>query len=116
MNTKRERRTEVGGASVGSVDLGAACPVDFDAELQRYSIVLRQAFGICRPDRVLDIGCGTGRTTRDAARLAAAGHALGVDISAAAIAQAREAAEAEGLENVRFEQADAATHGFPAEH
>jgi SAM-dependent methyltransferase len=39
-----------------------------------------------------------------------------VDISAAAIARARELAEAEGLGNVRFEKADAATYGFPAEH
>src|SRR5262249_28732203 len=91
-------------------------PVDYDAELQRHNIVLRQACGICRDDRVLDIGCGTGQTTREAARLAAAGHALGIDVSEAAIARAREAAEADGLGNVRFEQADAATHGFPAEH
>jgi SAM-dependent methyltransferase len=39
-----------------------------------------------------------------------------LDVSAAAIARAREAAEAEGLGNVRFEQADAATYGFPLEH
>ena len=32
-------------------------------------------------DRVLDVGCGTGQTTRDAARIAHAGSALGVDLS-----------------------------------
>ncbi len=32
-------------------------------------------------DRVLDIGCGNGQITRAAARLAASGAALGVDLS-----------------------------------
>jgi hypothetical protein len=36
-------------------------PVDYDAELLRYNIVLRQAFRIHEHDRVLDVGCGTGR-------------------------------------------------------
>jgi SAM-dependent methyltransferase len=116
MNAKRARHTELDGTSLGADDLGTVGPVDYDAELQRHNIVLRQACGIGRDDRVLDIGCGTGQTTREAARLAVAGHALGVDVSAAAIARAREPAEAEGLGNVSFEQADAATHGFPAEH
>src|SRR5215469_11729806 len=116
MNAKRARPIEAGEATVCPDDLATVGPVDYDAELQRHNIVLRQACGICRDDRVLDIGCGTGQTTREAARLAAAGHALGIDVSEAAIARAREAAEADGLGNVRFEQADAAMHGFPAEH
>ena len=33
-------------------------------------------------DDVLDIGCGTGKATRDVARLAAQGSVLGVDLSA----------------------------------
>src|SRR5919204_1781287 len=103
MNTKPARRTEAGSGSIGRDDLATAGRVDYDAELQRHNVVLRQACGICRDDRVLDVGCGTGQTTREAARLAAAGHALGVDISAAAIARARGAAEAEGLTNVSFE-------------
>jgi SAM-dependent methyltransferase len=102
------QRSESKRQTVGSVD--------YDAELQRHNIVLRQASDICRDDRVLDVGCGTGQTTREAARLAAAGEALGIDVSETAIARAREAAEAEGLGNVRFEQGDAATHGFPAAH
>jgi SAM-dependent methyltransferase len=41
---------------------------------------------------ILDIGCGTGQTTRDAARMAPAGSELGVDISASVIERARELA------------------------
>jgi SAM-dependent methyltransferase len=69
-------------------------------------------------DRVLDIGCGTGQSTRDAARLAGeAGRAHGVDLSAAMLAEARRRTEAEGLSNVTYEQADAQVHAFdPAEY
>ena len=59
---------------------------------------------------MLDIGCGTGHTTRQAARAARDGHALGVDISAPAIENAR--ALSGDLGNVGFEQADAQVHPF----
>ncbi|WP_158895101.1 class I SAM-dependent methyltransferase [Amycolatopsis anabasis] len=62
---------------------------------------------------VLDIGCGSGRTTRDAARRAAAGSALGVDLSSPMIELARRRAELEGVPNATFEQADAQVHPFP---
>jgi SAM-dependent methyltransferase len=87
--------------------------MDYDAELRLHNDVLRRTYGIRRRDRVLDIGCGTGQTTRDAARTAAAGSALGVDISANAIDRARELAHAEGIGNVAFEHADAQVHRFP---
>jgi SAM-dependent methyltransferase len=88
--------------------------VNYDAELRRHDEVLRRAVDVQAHDRVLDIGCGTGQTTRQAARTASAGSALGVDVSAAAIGRARELAGAEGLGNVTFEHADAQVHRFPA--
>jgi SAM-dependent methyltransferase len=88
--------------------------MNYDAELQRHNHVLRRACGIRRADRVLDIGCGTGQTTRDAARLAVEGSAVGVDISPAMIERARRLAETEGVRNVTFEQADAEVYRFPA--
>ncbi|MFD9734530.1 class I SAM-dependent methyltransferase [Umezawaea sp. NPDC059074] len=88
---------------------------DYDAELRRYQPLLREAFDVRADDHVLDIGCGAGRTTRESARLATGGGALGVDVSAAMVARARELAAAEGLDNVRFEQADAQVHPFPSE-
>jgi len=90
-------------------------PCGYDAELRRHNEVLRRACGIQFRDHVLDIGCGTGQTTRQAARTARAGSALGVDVSAPAIERARELARAEQLSNVAFERADAQVHRFPQE-
>src|SRR5207302_7733270 len=70
------------------------------------------AAGITGSDHVLDIGCGTGQTTREAARTAADGSALGVDLSARMIAYARQVAAREGLTNVEFAQADVQVQGF----
>lgn len=91
-----------------------AGPVDYDTELQLHNRVFRQACSIRAHERVLDIGCGAGRTTRDAARDASAGSAVGVDVSAPMIARANELAAAENARNVRFEQGDAQTHPLPA--
>lgn len=63
-------------------------------------------------DRVLDIGCGNGRSSRDLARLASSGSVLGVDLSSQMLAVARERSAAEGLANVSFRQADAQVHPF----
>lgn len=88
-------------------------PVDYDTELGLLNDALRHAYEIGPTDRVLDIGCGAGQTTRDAARLAGDGWALGVDISKEMIERADRLAEAEGLHNVTFEHADAQDHRFP---
>ena len=79
----------------------------FDRTLAAYHLPFLHAAAIGTGEQVLDIGCGTGQTTRDAARRAPAGGALGVDLSAEMIALARRLATAEGLPNARFEQADA---------
>jgi len=63
-------------------------------------------------DHVLDVGCGTGLTTREVARLATKGSALGVDLSSQMIGYARERAKSEGLDNVEFRNADVQIHPF----
>ena len=63
--------------------------------------------------QVLDVGCGTGGIARQAARLAAAGHVRGVDLSRRMLDVGRALAAAEGLRNITFEQADAQVHPFP---
>lgn len=89
--------------------------MDYDAELRLLNQVLRNAYALRRGDNVLDIGCGTGETTRDAARTAAGGSVVGVDNSAAMIDRARELTEADGLHNITFVHADAQSHPFPSE-
>lgn len=86
----------------------------FDEAVASYHRPFLDAAGIAAAERVLDIGCGTGQTTRDAARLASSGRALGVDLSAQMITLARQIAEAEGVANVQFEQADAQVYPFEA--
>jgi SAM-dependent methyltransferase len=87
----------------------------YDAELRRHNEVLRQACDVQSHDHVLDIGCGTGQTTREAAQSAHSGSALGVDVSAPAIERARELASVEGLRNITFECASAEVCRFPPE-
>jgi SAM-dependent methyltransferase len=93
----------------------AVSRVDYDAELRIHNEILRRTYGIRPEDHVLDVGCGAGQTTRDAARLASAGSVVGVDVSASMIERARHLTEAAGLHNVTFERADAEIHRFPAE-
>jgi ubiquinone/menaquinone biosynthesis C-methylase UbiE len=86
--------------------------IDYDTELRCHNERLRAAYDIRSADRVLDIGCGAGQTTRDAARLAADGNALGVDIDAGMVALARQLATAEGVSNTRFEVGDVLSYSF----
>ena len=84
----------------------------FDRGIAAYHDAFLAAADIGAADHVLDIGCGTGQTTRDAARAASSGSVLGVDLSSQMIDHARRRAAQEGISNVRFEQADAQVYPF----
>lgn len=84
----------------------------YDSGLARYDPTFFAGADIAPGDRVLDIGCGNGSTTREAARRAPKGSALGVDLSARMIERGRNRATAAGLGNVEFVQADAQIHPF----
>ncbi|MEV6578585.1 methyltransferase domain-containing protein [Streptomyces sp. NPDC051582] len=86
----------------------------FDRAVRAYREGFLAAADVSAADRVLDIGCGTGETTRDLARQASRGRVLGVDLSAAMLRVARRRAAAEALSNAEFVQADAQIHAFPA--
>lgn len=94
----------------------ASTRTDFDSELRRHNEVLRRASGIRRGEQVLDIGCGDGLTTREAAIAAGTGRALGIDISVSAVHRALAAASAAHIANIDFQRADAQTHRFTPEH
>jgi SAM-dependent methyltransferase len=88
----------------------------FDDEIRRHNERFRAAARVGPRDRVLDVGCGTGQSTREAARAARSGSALGVDLSASALEHARRLSDQEGLHNLSYEQADAQVHPFPPGH
>jgi ubiquinone/menaquinone biosynthesis C-methylase UbiE len=84
----------------------------YDAELRAHHEHLRAAFGIDRGDEILDIGCGTGLTTREAGRATAPGRVVGVDVSERMLERARELTAAEPLGNVSYVLNDAQQCGF----
>jgi ubiquinone/menaquinone biosynthesis C-methylase UbiE len=62
-------------------------------------------------ERIIDIGCGCGATTRElAGRVGASGHVLGVDISEPMLGRARQLAPADAP--LEFVLADATTYPF----
>ncbi|HWE11952.1 MAG TPA: methyltransferase domain-containing protein [Solirubrobacteraceae bacterium] len=92
-------------SSPGSLDF-------YDTELRAHHEHLRAAYRIRPGDEVVDIGCGTGLTTREAARAAAPGRVVGVDVSERMLERARQVTAAERLDNVRYELGDAQMHRF----
>lgn len=73
-----------------------------------------EATGVLTPGaRVLDVGCGTGRQTRDAARLVGpTGSVLAIDLSSRMVEEGQRRAAAEGLPNVDFVHGDAQVFPF----
>lgn len=61
----------------------------YDRMAEGFIAPLFEAAALTGRSRVLDVGCGTGRTTRLAARLAPLGHATGIDLSAPMLAVPR---------------------------
>lgn len=86
-------------------------PDRYNAMVAGFDEELFRAAAIGPNDRVLDIGCGTGHVTREAARRASHGQVLGIDLSAPMLDRAR--ADAAGVPNLRFERGDAQVHPFP---
>jgi SAM-dependent methyltransferase len=69
--------------------------------------------GLLPGQRVVDLGCGAGRTTLGlAGRVGPGGKVVGVDISAEMLARGRERAARLGAGNVEFVHADAQVHDF----
>ncbi|TCC08717.1 class I SAM-dependent methyltransferase [Kribbella soli] len=69
----------------------------------------RAACGVRAGDRVLDVGCGGGQTTREAAADAGRGRVVGVDVSEQMLEHARRRT---AEEHISYLLADAATYDF----
>lgn len=83
-----------------------------DAMLQPFSHAVLERAQLKPGDHIMDIGCGCGATTLEAAmRVGTSGRALGVDISTPMIARARARARETGS-SAEFMLADAATENF----
>jgi SAM-dependent methyltransferase len=86
----------------------------FDRAVADYHQRFLDTAAVRPADRVLDIGCGNGQTTFDAAALACDGSAVGIDLSTAMIERARERAHRLRVGNVAFVVGDAQVHPFEA--
>jgi SAM-dependent methyltransferase len=84
----------------------------YDTSLRAHLTLLQGVAGIGTNESVLDIGCGNGTSTLEAARAASSGRAVGIDLSSAMLARARDAATAAGLTNAEFVQGDAQIYPF----
>jgi ubiquinone/menaquinone biosynthesis C-methylase UbiE len=63
--------------------------------------------------RLLDVGCGPGSITRGLAQFLAPGEVVGIDLSRATLASAREDAAARGIANLRYEEGSVYELPFP---
>ena len=88
----------------------------FDRSIAAHHGPFVRTAALVEDDHVLDIGCGTGQTTREAARAATSGAAVGIDLSSTMLDHARQTAADEGLANVAFVQGDAQVHAFEPQH
>lgn len=110
-------------ASIANVEMAAAWDGEegdqwteladrYDAAAERIWRRFLDAGVIDAADQVLDIGCGTGQSSRDAARLASSGGVVGIDLSRRMLALGGQRAVAEGLANVEFVHGDAQVYPF----
>lgn len=92
--------------------------VAYDGQLRPYTEELMHALKPAPGEAALDVGCGTGFTTRElAAAVGSDGTAVGVDLSNAMVAGARAAADVSGLERglrPTFAVADVQVADLPA--
>jgi len=96
-------------------DIWAASAEQYESRGAGQRRLLLEAAAIVPGERVLDLGCGNGASTIEAARMAAPGEVVGIDLSAAMLSNARARSAAAGLTNATFVHGDAQVHDFEPE-
>jgi len=96
-------------------DIWAASADRYENRGAAHRRLLLQAAAIVSGERVLDLGCGNGASTLEAARMAAPGEVVGIDLSTAMLANAGARGAAAGLTNVTVVRGDAQVYDFEAE-
>lgn len=84
----------------------------FDRSIAEHHRPFMTVAAIAPEEAVLDVGCGAGQTTIEAAISSAGAPALGLDLSEAMLDVARRRAADAGLATVSFARADAQVHRF----
>jgi ubiquinone/menaquinone biosynthesis C-methylase UbiE len=95
----------------------AAAP-DYDSDAQsffpRFGLLTVERLALVPGGRVLDVACGTGNSVLPAANaVGASGHVVGIDLSDAMLARARERIDAAGFSNVDLQVGDMRDLTFP---
>lgn len=85
----------------------------YDEATRVHSELLVDLAAVQPSEQVLDLGCGCGGSTRDAARAARGGATTGIDLSSQMLEVARRRAAEAGLDNASFVHGDAQVYGFP---
>jgi SAM-dependent methyltransferase len=96
-------------------DIWAASADQYEIRGAAHRRLLLQAAAIGSGERVLDLGCGNGASTLEAARMADPGAVVGIDLSSAMLTNAQARSAAAGLTNVSFVHGDAQVHDFEPE-
>jgi SAM-dependent methyltransferase len=93
----------------------AARPERYDAMLGGFGERVLQAAALVPGERVVDVGCGGGQLTLQAAQaVGAGGSVVGLDVSTQLLALTRRRAAEAGLTHVAVLEADAQSHPFSA--
>lgn len=87
----------------------------FDDMLEPFGTAVLDRLALRPGDRVLDMGCGTGATTRTIARLVAPATVVGVDISVPMLTAARQHRDEVGPANIEFRTIDLQDAAFDAD-
>ena len=110
-SNSKERRFRAAATYNAAASHFDAAPLGFWVRHSRRAVELAT---LCRRERVLDVGCGTGASALPAAEAVGPdGVVVGIDVAEAMLQRARDKAAAQGIENASFRCGDMTASGEP---